>query len=202
MSAPFVSIRKGNAGYSRYRREHPHFMRNMVIDAIVSVLTVMFIFAFVTHASANARMEILRKSGAITMSAAELVEHVKQEKLTVYWLGPIQGDVYTIICTDPGEILVTYIPIGTRLHDSFATAISVETYSDVTKTGSILESNSITDPDDFQFANDANRTMEPIAPTFKVFNIPGTHQKVEIHYPSLASLYDERMDPDNLKIIE
>lgn len=202
ISAPFASMRKKNAGYSRYHREHPHLIRNMVIDAVVSVLTVMSIFAFVNHASANARLEMLRKSGAITMSAEELVEHVKQEKLTVYWLGPIQGDVYTIICTDPGEILVTYIPIGARLHDSFATAITVETYSDVTKTGSIFESNSITDPDDFQFANDANRRMEPIAPTFRVFDIPGTHQKVEIHYPSLASLFDKRMGVDRLKIIE
>lgn len=180
----------------------PHLMRNLVVDAVVSVVTVISIFAFVNHASAKSRVETLRKSGAITMSAEELVEHVKQEKLTVYWLGPIQGDAYTIICTDHAEILVTYIPIGARLHDSFATAISIETYSDVTTTGSIFESNLITDPDDFQFVNDANQTTEPTAPTFRVFEIPGTHQKVEIHYPSLASLYDERMGPDDLKIIE
>ncbi|MDP1712100.1 MAG: hypothetical protein Q8K86_06555 [Candidatus Nanopelagicaceae bacterium] len=201
IGALFSSMRRKNAGYSRYHREHPHLVRNMVIDAVVSVLTVISIFAFVNHASANARVEMLRKSGAITMTADELAEHVKQEKLTVYWVGPIQGDVYTIICTDPGEILVTYIPSGARLHDSFATAFSVETYSDVTQTASVFGSNAITDPDDSKLVNGANRSLIPSAPTFKMIDIPGADEKVEIHYPTLSSSLDPRMQPDELRLI-
>ena len=198
----FASLRRRRAGYSRYSREHPHFVRNMIIDAVVSVLTVVSIFTYINHASASARIETLRKSGAITMTAEELVAHVKQEKLSVYWLGPIQGDVYTIICTDHDEILVTYIPAGTRLHDSFATAITVETYSDVRKAESILGSNPISDPDDFQFMKEASRTMVPTAPSFRVVEFPSTRQKVEIHYPTLSSLLDPRMSTDGLRRID
>lgn len=49
-------------------------MRNMVIDAVLSILTVISIFAVVNNASANARIEVLRKSGAVTMTAGERVE--------------------------------------------------------------------------------------------------------------------------------
>lgn len=194
-------MRKENAGYSRYRREHPHFMRNMVIDAIVSVLTVMFIFAFVNHASANARVEMLRKSGAITMSAEELVELVKQEKLTVYWLGPIQGDVYTIICTDPGEIYVNYIPNGTRLHDSFASSVMVETYPKGTDEISALVDRPHSESEEREFVNPENSEIKAPAPIYQEIVMPGTGDRVEIHYPTWSASVDPRMQSDRLRLI-
>ncbi len=201
IGSPFASLRRRRADYFCYSRGHSHLARNLIIDALVSVLTVVSIFTFVNHASASARIETLRKSGVITMTAEELVAHVKEENLTVYWLGPIQGDAYAIICTDLDEILVTYIPVGTRLHDSFATAISVETNSLANKAESAQGSNAISDPDDFQFANDVRRTMEPIVPSYKVVDFPDTRRRVEIHYPTLSSLLDKRMSTSELVLI-
>lgn len=190
-----------NAAYSRYHREHPHVVRNMVIDAIVSVLTVISIFAVVNNASANARMEVLRKSGAITMTAEELVEHVKQEKLTAYWLGPIQGDVYTIICTDPYEIYVNYIPSGARLHDSFATSVMVETYPKGTGRISALGDGPHSESEEREFANPENSEIKVPAPIYQEIVIPGTGDRVEIHYPTWNASVDPRMQSDRLRLI-
>lgn len=176
-------------------------MRNMLIDAVVSVLAVMSIFAFVNHASANARVEMLRKSGAITMSAEELVEHVKQEKLTVYWLGPIQGDAYTIICTDPSEIYVNYIPSGTRLHDSFASSVMVETYAKGTDEISALGDGPRAESEEREFVNPENSEIKAPASIYQEIVMPGTGDRVEIHYPTWSASVDPRMQSDRLRLI-
>lgn len=202
-SRPLIaSLKRKSAGYSRYSREHPHIARNLTIDAVLSMFSVVLIFTYVNNASASTRLETLRRSGAVSMTAEELIKHVQLEKISPYWFGPIEGTVYTIICTDPGEILISYLPAQGRLHDSFATAVSVETYTGASNVESILGSNAITDPDDYTIVSDEKRTMAPSAAQFMKVNIPGTDQKVEIHYPTLDSSLDARMQPDQLRLVK
>ena len=176
--------------------------RNLIVDAILSILVVVSGFAFVNHASANSRMETLRKSGVVAMTAEELIQHVRQENLKVYWFGPISGDVYSIICTDRAEIILSYLPSGSVLHDSFASSVILETRSDISGHGSVLHSNAITDPDDFNVLRGDNRIADPRARLFNEIEFSKTQQTVEIHYPTLDASWDPRMDPSQLQLIQ
>lgn len=197
----FAFLKRRRAGHARYSREHPHLVRNIAIDAVISTFAVISMATIVYHASANARVEMLRKSGVVTMTAEELVAHVKHEKLTVYWLGPIQGDVYTIICTDPREIYVNYIPSSTRLHDSFATSVMVETYARGVENASALGDNSHSDSEDREFVNPEKSEIKATAPIYKEIVMPGSGDRVEIHYPTWNAAVDPRMQPDELRPI-
>ena len=176
--------------------------RNLIVDAILSILVVVSGFAFVNHASANSRMETLRKSGVVAMTAEELIQHVRQENLKVYWFGPISGDVYSIICTDRAEIILSYLPSGSVIHDSFASSVILETRSDISGHGSVLHSNAITDPDDFNVLRGDNRIADPRARLFNEIEFSKTQQTVEIHYPTLDASWDPRMDPSQLQLIQ
>ena len=72
------------------------------------------------------RMELLR-SGVI-MTSDELIKHVRDEKIAVFWLGPLPGYKYTIICKDQREIIVSYIPKGVSLNHPDRFNLTVETY--------------------------------------------------------------------------
>ncbi|MBI3429655.1 MAG: hypothetical protein HY050_06310 [Actinobacteria bacterium] len=200
--------RREGAIYSRYRREHPHITRNLIVDALISVIVVISGFALVNYASANSRLETLRRSGAVTMTAEELRQHVKHEKMGVYWFGPIAGDLYTMVCTRPGEAPISYIAEGSRLRDSFSSSVSVESYIAGPKAESRLHSkaikdtDSITGPDDFRLAGDENRWIDPSSRLIADVDFPETNQKVEIHYPTLDSSWDSRMSPDKLVLIK
>ena len=176
----FSLVKKIGADYSRYSGEHPRIVRNLIVDALISIFMVLSVSAFVTHASANSRLETLRKSGVVTMTASELVKHVQNENLKVYWFGPIKGDVYTIIYTNPIEIILSYLPAGSRLHDSFAATVSLETRSDLSRNTSILGANATTHTVDFLRA----------------------HRRVEIHYPSLDASWNPRMSSNRLQLIK
>lgn len=197
----FAFLGRKRVGHARYSDRHPHFIRNIAIDAVVSTLAIISLGSIINHASANSRVEMLRKSGAITMTAEELVEHVKQEKLTVYWLGPIQGDDYTIICTDPGEIYVNYIPSGARLHDSFASSVMVETYAKGKDEISALGDGPHSESREREFMNPEKSEIKTPAPIFQEIAIPGTGDRVEIHYPTWSASVDPRMQADRLKRI-
>ena len=176
----FSLIKKMGAGYSRYGGEHPRIVRNLIVDALISIFMVLSLSAFVAHAAANSHLETLRKSGVVTMTAGELVKHVQNENLKVYWLGPIEGDIYTIICTNPAEIILSYLPADSRLHNSFAATVSLETRSDLSRNASILGANATTHIVDF----------------------PSAHRKVEIHYPSLGASWNPRMYSNQLQLIK
>ena len=121
--------------------------------------------------------------------------------LKVYWIGPISGDVYSIIRINSAEIILSYLPSNSVLHDSFASSVLLETRSDISGHGSLLDSNAITDPDDFNFLRGDNRLTDPRARLFNEIEFSESQRTVEIHYPTLDASWDPRMDSSQLHLI-
>lgn len=106
----FVLINKERLIFSRYERNHPHCKWFLAADAILSTLLVVVGFGYASHA------DLYKRSGAVAMSATELTDAVLKEKSVTYWIGPIEGDKYTLIATSKDEIVVTYLPPDSNIN--------------------------------------------------------------------------------------
>ena len=136
------------------------------------------------------------------MTATELIDHVKKEKIAAYWFGPIPENKYTIICTDRDEILISYIPSGATLHASSESNILIETYSSPLNGEGPLASPVAKDADDIlAMQNESGRgNVEPII--HPRYSIEGTERVVEVHYPTVDASLNEKFGQANLKLIQ
>ncbi len=107
------------------------FGRLLLIGSIIGSL---FIFTGLqvaqSHAPATVN-QVAVSSGVQSMSAAELVQTIKAENRTVYWLNARQGDSYTNSSSANGIDQIFYSPVGTRASDLNNFDVNVSTYRDV-----------------------------------------------------------------------
>lgn len=185
----------------RYHREHPHFKRNIFVDAVVSCLLVIILFGEINHVSEQARLQNLMKSGAIAMTANQLVNHVKSQSLDAYWIGPLPGYKYTIICTDRKEIIVSYVPQGVSLNNPDRFNLVIETFSSTLRSEVPALSNLSSDKDDFITASGTVVSTFADRPQLARFSILGADKYVEVQYPSNKIAYDLYKTGNRLKLI-
>lgn len=106
------------------------FGRLLLIGSIVGSL---FIFTGLQVAQSHAPATVNRvavSSGVQSMSAAELVQTIKAENRTVYWLKAKQGDSYTNSSSANGIDQIFYQPVGTHASDLNQFDVNVGTYRD------------------------------------------------------------------------
>lgn len=175
--------------------------RNLLIDALISVLLVTFGFGIFNHFTAAAKVGNLLRSGGIAMTEGELINHVRAEKITAYWFGPKPGYKYTIICKDKSEIIVTYLPQGVNLNHPDRLDLTVETYSNTLKKELPANSSILTDRDDFITADGTAGTRQSASPHIVRFSLPDTGKIVEVQSPSTSGMYDVYVAGDGLKLI-
>lgn len=185
----------------RYHRSHPHFKRNIAVDAVVSCLLVVILFGEINHVSENARLQTLMRSGAVAMTADELVSHVKSASLEAYWFGPISGYKYTIIYVDRKEIIVSYVPQGVSLNAPDRYNLAVETYSKSLTSELPGKSKLATDKDDFLTSSGAVSSIYSDHPQTVKYAVPRTDKYVEVQYPSHTSIFDVYKGEGRLKLI-
>jgi hypothetical protein len=187
--------------FKRYTGAHPHFKRNILLDAFISSALVFVVFGFLNQVADRARAGELLRSGGVEMTSDELVQHVKSEGITAYWLGPVQGYKYTIICKDRKEIIVTYLPQGVGLNHPDRYNLTIETYARTLKSEQAAPPNIMSDNDDFVALNGTNGITylsDPRMVTFKPLN---TDKTVEVQYPSGTPANDILVDAERLKLI-
>jgi len=185
----------------RYNRAHPHFKRNILVDAAISSLVVVILFGEINHVSENARNQALLKSGAIAMTTGELINHVKSEGIDAYWLGPLPGYKYTIICTNRKEIILSYVPQGVNLNSPDRYNLTIETYTNTLNSEVPAFSNLSSDKDDFVTANGTVVSTFADRPQLARFTILGTDKYVEVQYPSNKIGFDLYKTGNRLKPI-
>ena len=193
--------RKERAIFARYNRAHPNFKRNIVIDALISTVVVIVGFGAINHSALSVRTDTLMRSGVISMTSDELIKHVKSEKISAYWLGPMQGYKYTIICKDRKEIIITYVPQGVSLNLPDRFNLTVETYTKSLASEEKGMSNLSSDRDDFVASDGTVGTVYSPKPQMVTFAVPGTDKVVEVQYPETKRVYDVYVDAENLRLI-
>lgn len=119
-------IKKDIRLLANYERSHPHFFLYLAIDGFLSVVLILAGFHFV--APNSALWQKLTHTGAVGMTSTEFVNHVKQDGVEAYWLGPVSGYVYTINHQVAGIADVFYLPNRTDPSDKQAFLYEVKTY--------------------------------------------------------------------------
>lgn len=118
--------------FSNYTRSHPHFLRYLVLDALLSSALVFGTYQY-TFATPSPAVFSLENSGAVAMSSADLRRVVHGGKYVAYWLGPKSGYKYTVIATRKDEVIVSYLPIGSDINRANDVRLTVKTYADPSK---------------------------------------------------------------------
>lgn len=112
--------------FSRYRRSHPHLIRNLSLDVVLSLVIGFVGFQLVDHrTSATDRAE---DSRVIAMSSDKLIALVKKHRDPVYWLGPISGNKYSFNQNADDVDIVSYLPKGSSLSNVNQRKLTVKTY--------------------------------------------------------------------------
>ncbi len=194
-------VKKERDVLARYSRSHPHFKRNILIDAFVSSALVLIGFDVFYQVTQRTRVHELLRSGAVVMTSDQLIKHVKDERIAAYWLGPKPGYKYTIICKDRSEIIVTYLPQGVSVNHPDRFNLTIETYSKTLERERPAWSNISTDRDDFVASDGTVGSTDSSRPQIVRFSVPDTDKVVEVQYPSTKRIYDVYADGERLKLI-
>ncbi|HUW87674.1 MAG TPA: hypothetical protein VMW30_04770 [Candidatus Paceibacterota bacterium] len=121
-------IKKEQLVLSRYEKSHPHFMWYLGLDAVLSVVLAFGVFQIATSHSLIRLDAIMGHSGLVTMSASEFIDHVKEDNLDAYWLGPVSEYKYTINHQAPGIADIFYLPKASGQSDTKLFLYEVKTY--------------------------------------------------------------------------
>lgn len=175
--------------------------RNLFVVALSSCVLVLVGYGAINQYAQGAPREMLLRSGVVSLSADELIKHVRDEKIAVYWLGPLPGYKYTIICKDRREIIVSYIPDGVSVNHPDRYNLTVETYDQSLDSEEPGLSSLVTDRDDFVASDGTAGTVYSPKPQMVTLAIPGTQKVVEVHYPDAQRIYDVYRDAEHLRLI-
>lgn len=186
--------------FSNYKRSHPHFLRYLVLDALLSSALVFGAYQY-TFATPSPTALSLENSGAVAMSSADLTRAVRSGKYVAYWLGPKSGYKYILIATRKDEVIISYLPMGSDINRANEVKLTVKTYSDPSKVkspicsrGNLTTANSgevCTNPTTF---NRDSMKEETIA-------IRGTDIRVVINYVSAQTVATMVKNGSSLKRI-
>jgi hypothetical protein len=194
-------IRLERIHFSRYNRAHPHFKRNISIDAFISIFVVMVAFHFLNLSSERNSVDRLLRSGALAMTATDLVNHVQNENISAYWLGPLPGYTYTIICKDRSHVFLTYLPPGSNLKSTSQVYLSVETFPNLTSSDLSKLSNIYTVSESFITSGGDSGMFHGVTSRKASFNMYATRDVVEIQYPTNKRIYDAYSDGEKLRLV-
>lgn len=94
--------------FSRYRLSHPHFIRNLSLDVVLSLAIGFAGFQIVAHRTSAP--DTLEDSRVIAMTSDKFIALVKKHKDPVYWLGPAPGNKYSFNQNADDVDIVSYLP--------------------------------------------------------------------------------------------
>ncbi|MDP1711613.1 MAG: hypothetical protein Q8K86_04050 [Candidatus Nanopelagicaceae bacterium] len=114
---------------SRYRRSHPHFIRNLSLDVVLSLAIGFAGFQFVAYRSSTPTT--LENSRIVAMASDEFIAFVKKHEDPVYWLGPISGNRYSFNQNAQDVDVVSYLPKGSSLSNVNQRKMTVKTYENL-----------------------------------------------------------------------
>lgn len=111
---------------SRYRRSHPHFIRNLSLDALLLVAIVFAGFQFVAYRTLAP--VTLENSRIVAMASDEFIAFVKKHADPVYWIGPMPGNRYSFNQSAQDVDVVSYLPKGSTLSNVNQRKMTIKTY--------------------------------------------------------------------------
>lgn len=166
-----------------------------------SIVASMLIFTGLQVADSHApatENEVTVNSGIQTMSAAELIQAVNSEHKTIYWLGPVSGDVYTNSNTMEGVNQIAYHPKSSLVSNQNLFDVSVGTFSNLAaydaRPHQFFGDNAIT----VTLKNGAAVTYNKLLTDQAVVIFPGKPEVIVLDYPAAQTVPMIFSDAQNL----
>ena len=144
---------------------------------------------------------LAQKSGALTLTAAELVSVVKKEKLVAYWLGPISGSKYTLVATDNGVVTITYLSGGKGLENPFQNNLVFETVSNGHLKAALVAPNTEVDNAKVKTVTGNTFSYDRYLTDHMKVQIKGKQLQVFVFYPDLHSVLSMQTDAEALQLV-
>lgn len=189
-------MRTQGRSYWRYDRLHPHFTRSLAIVALLSVISVTGAVTLATANSNATRQDLIRRSGAQTLTTVELTDLIVNEKLVAYWLGPISGSRYTIVATQAGIVTISYFSGGHGIDVANQRNLVIKTVTNIASKGALLAYNS-------EVNNAQDSTVTGNTFSYNVFlldhmtvQIQGSGYHVHVFYPQTRSALTMQTDAE------
>lgn len=150
-----------------------------------------------SHAPATFN-EVTVASGVQSMSAAELIQSIKAENRTVYWLNAKQGDSYANHTSANGMDQITYRPAGANVSDLTQFDVIVGTYKNYSTYDAqphpLLGANGRTTT----LTSGATVTYNSASPNQAVVQFPDRPEVVVLNYPAMQAVPTIINDAGNL----
>lgn len=119
-------FKKEHALLNRYERSHPHFIRYIAIDAVISVAVVVGAYQLISTNSSKAQSSV--QMGVTAVSSGELLSAAKSGNIDAFWLGPVAGYKYTLNDQELRIVDIFYWPGDTGSRDAKQFLYEVKTY--------------------------------------------------------------------------
>ena len=181
----------------RYHRRNPDARRNLIIDALVTgALTVAILVG--VSASQETHRDLLKSSGAVALSADEIISQIKDQNLVAYWLGPISGSKYSLVTTQKGQVVIIYLSNGEGIDKSRIRKLEVVTRIDGEVSHALVNAENI-----FTNANEKTNSGNIFSYDTSIMNymhidIRNQKQLVLVYYPTPRSARTMEVDAESL----
>lgn len=192
-------LREEELFFFRYNPAHPRFKWHLAIDATFAVVLVLGGIQFGSQSARDNAAEIRKMSGGVALSASELINLVHHEKINAYWIGPVVGDKYTLVATNPGIIVISYIPNGQDIYNLHQKDLVVQTNVHYQDNEARVFAEDVVGGVNF-VVNQGNAIYyNTIWPEIVAVAIKGTHDVVKIFDPIEQASLTLAMNPDKLQ---
>lgn len=149
-------------------------------------------------ANSDKSRTLAQKSGAVTLTASELVSVVKKENLVAYWLGPISGSRYTLVATGNGVVTITYLSGGSGIENPFQNNLVFETVSNDNLKAALVAPNTEVDNAKVKTVTGNTFSYDRYLTDHMTVQIKGKALQVLVFYPRLHSVLSMQTDAEAL----
>lgn len=144
---------------------------------------------------------LAQRSGAQTLSANELVNLVKEEKLVAYWLGPVSGSKYTLVATSNGLVTITYLSDGAGIDNPYQNNLVFETASNGNLKGVLVAPSTEIDNANVGTVTGDTFSYDKYITDHMTVQIKEKQRQVFVFYPQLHSVLSMQTDAEALQKI-
>jgi hypothetical protein len=109
--------------------------REKMIAFFTAILVIVLFFGgffiqknFFSTTSISSTDLTARSTGQVALTEEQLMDTVKALKITAYWAGPVEGNLYSLDTRGPGQIYIRYLSDANGLDDTSASYRVVGTY--------------------------------------------------------------------------
>ena len=101
--------------------------KNLRVAVLIAVVIIGLLgFFLISRGNSGANLDKIQ--GKVALSEQELRDVVASNHLTVFWAGPVSGDKYALMASNPSVIYVRYLPGGVGTNDFKTPFRTVGTY--------------------------------------------------------------------------